>query len=254
MISFNNLGRYGKLGNQMFQYATLMNVADKLGVSCCAPVSNAFSIGGCFSLGSVEDKVSENVSNVFMEKGFWYQDSVFELDPSVDSDIIGYFQSEKYFSRIEDLIRKEFVFKDEVLKSTKNVGAEDKVALHIRRGDYMYLTDVHPVQDKDYYLEAMSHFPDSQFLIFSDDINWCRNADLFRGGEENGFHFAEGNQYQDLYSMSKCRGHIIANSSYSWWGSWLSENSEKTIAPKDWFGPKGPIEWQDVYCDGWVVI
>ena len=90
---------------------------------------------------------------------------------------------------------------------------------------------------------------DSIFCFFSDDLNWCKEN--FKGDK---YIFVEtGNPYYDLYLMSKFQNHIIANSSFSWWGSWLSE-SKKTIAPLNWFGPLLNKNTSDVYCDNWILI
>lgn len=264
MLSYNSLGSMGHLGNQMFQYACLVATADRHGVSATCPQSSKFThyhtsksrIADCFELGYAEDDYG-GPTYLFREDGFLYDSKINDLSlEGKHVDLLGYFQSDKYFNDKEDLIRKQYTFKEDIIKSSKNLGVDptDKVAIHFRRGDYLGLQDTHPVPDKLYYSEAMSHFPDSEFLIFSDDIEWCIRCDLFYGGKDRGFHFSRGKQYEDLCLMSQCKGHIIANSSYSWWGSWLSENSEKTVAPKKWFGPKGPPEWQDVYRDGWVVI
>lgn len=256
MFSFNNLGRYGKLGNQMFQYAALLSAAEHYDVDyVTAPLSHT-GIYKCFNLNAVGDGFSDDVQQIFREMDFAYSDSLFKsIDPRFNTDIIGYFQSEKYFFDIRDLIRREFTFRDEVVESVEgvNIDPKDKVAIHIRRADYLGLSDTHPVQPKSYYLSAMEEFPDSEFLIFSDDIDWCRRSDMFFGEEKKGYFFSNGDTNQDLYLMSQCRGHIIANSSFSWWGAWLA-NSGKVIAPKQWFGPKGPKNWQDVYCEGWRVI
>ena len=64
--------------------------------------------------------------------------------------------------------------------------------------------------------------------------------------------YMENDLNVDLCVMSWCNAHIIANSSFSWWGAWLGGG--KTIAPKNWFGPKGPQDWNDVYCNGWEVL
>ena len=85
----------------------------------------------------------------------------------------------------------------------------------------------------DYYEEALSHFDeDRNVVIFSDDPEWCKEQSLF---ESDRFLVAEGNiNYVDLCLMSLCKAHIIANSSFSWWGAWLAK-SEKVIAPSKWF-------------------
>ena len=89
------------------------------------------------------------------------------------------------------------------------------------------------------------------FLIFSDDIVWCKNN--FVGDK---FIFIEGEEdYIDLWLMSLCNHNIIANSSFSWWGAWLNKNNNKTvIAPKNWFGPNKKLDPTDLYCKDWLVI
>ena len=107
----------------------------------------------------------------------------------------------------------------------------------------------------DYYKEALSYFGNSPVLIFSDDPTWCMEQSLFA---DDRFMISESrNQYIDLCLMTKCSDFIIANSSFSWWGAWLSTSSEKqVIAPMKWFGP--PLDAQhntkDLYCEGWMKL
>ncbi len=244
MISFSALGRYGKLGNQMFQYAALVALSKDLGVDCCAPLSGS-EVFRCFDLKEAEDKTPEKVEQVYREMDFSYKAGMADLiGTKYDTDIVGYFQSEKYFAHHKDLIKREFTFREV---------PEGMVSIHIRRGDYLDLSDTHPVQNKEYYRRAMEMFPDREFLIFSDDIGWCESADMFFGGNKNGYYFSKNDQFTDLYLMSKCTGgHIIANRSFCWWGAWLGGG--ETVAPKQWFGKKGPQNWSDVYCEGWKVV
>jgi hypothetical protein len=104
-------------------------------------------------------------------------------------------------------------------------------------------------------MKAIKKMPkDSVFLIFSDDIQWCKEN--FPDMPEK-FRFIEGNKdYEDLYIMSHCKNNIIANSSFSWWGAWLNSNLEKTIiAPATWFGPTlQNNDTTDLYCEGWIKI
>ena len=119
-------------------------------------------------------------------------------------------------------------------------GLSRPVSLHIRRTDYLEL-DHHNSLGLDYYEKALGEFDsDRTIIIFSDDAEWCKEQKLFDGDR---FLVAEGNiNYVDLCLMTLCTGHIIANSSFSWWGAWLS-NSKKVIAPKNWFS--GHLEEQD---------
>ena len=86
-------------------------------------------------------------------------------------------------------------------------------------------------------------------MVFSDDPEWCKQQELFK---DDRFMIAEGNSgYVDMCLMSLCSDHIIANSSFSWWGAWLAKGGQ-VIAPSDWF-PDGK-EVDDLYCEGWTVI
>ena len=258
-ISFNNLGNYGHLGNQMFQYSCLISLAKGLDTFAICPLGfqggSKSRLMDCFKLGFATDGYNTVVNDTYTESGFSFHPGIFETVKGSNWDIRGYFQSEKYFKHNESLVRSEFLFRDDVVESCKDskVDPSNKIAIHIRRGDYVNLGDVHPFPSKGYYKKAMEMFPGREFLIFSDDIEWCRKSDIFFGEEKNGYFFSRGNQYQDMYLMSQCDGHIIANSSFSWWGAWLA-NKEKVIAPKTWFGSKGPQEWKDVYCKGWTVL
>jgi len=259
MLSFNNIGNLGQLGNQMFQYAALCGMSEKIGTSCCCPyrfvVDEPIELANCFLLGHALDHINEKVKFSYNENSFSYSDSFCEIDPDGSVNIQGYFQSEKYFSHCRQLIKRQFTFKknitDEVNEFIKNsdICMDDFVSIHVRRGDYLNLFDYHTNLSDEYYLDAMKNFPDKKFMVFSDDIEWCRNSKIFDSVD---VIYSDKNQFEDLCLMSMCSGHIIANSSFSWWGSWLSGN--KTIAPAQWFGYKGPSNWNDIYLSDWKVI
>ena len=108
----------------------------------------------------------------------------------------------------------------------------ESISLHIRRGDYT-VNPNHPTQTVEYYDKALSNF-DSKIpvFVFSDDPSWCHEQKLF---SDDRFLISDGNATEfDLCLMSLCTYHIIANSSFSWWGAWLAK-SKKIIAPKNWF-------------------
>ena len=250
MITCVTLGRWGRHGNQMFQYAATMSVAKHLGVSAMAPIQDK-TLKDCFKLGDVISGMPTELHGRY-EQGdeFAYNEKIFDLPTDKNIDLFGYFQSEKYFKHIEDAIRENYEFKDEIIEKAKAIKSDldlkKTVSLHVRRGDYLQLSHVHPTSDVSYYDEAMTHFDGHTPVVFSDDIPWCK---------ENLSHlnavFVEGNDlYTDMCLMSMCDGHIIANSSFSWWAAWLGKG--KTVAPKRWFAESGPKDWSDVYCEGWI--
>ena len=114
-------------------------------------------------------------------------------------------------------------------------------SVHVRRGDYLKHTDVYCLCDVDYYKKSMELVGDSFFIFISDDIDWCKEhfAPLIHLFKDISIKFSEGNdELTDLMLMKYCHHHIIANSSFSWWGAWLCINPEKkVIFPPKWFGP-----------------
>jgi len=166
----------------------------------------------------------------------------------------GYFQSDKYLLKeyILELFAIDPVSYDYIKSKYKNIlESNSTVSVHVRRGDYVQIQDKFPVQDISYYSNAFTYFPDAMFIVFSDDIEWCKQN--FKG---DNFIFIENeHDYIDLYLMSLCKHNIIANSSFSWWGTYLNTNHDKkVIAPKLWFGPSKKLKTENIYCDNWTVI
>ena len=180
-----------------------------------------------------------------VEPHFNYWSGISQLKDNVYLD--GYWQSEQYFIEFADTIRADFTFRPilsaqnaEVAKHILQVNA---VSLHVRRGDYAInpkTTATHGLCSLDYYRAAIDyvsgHVVKPLFFIFSDDIAWVKaNLNI----DSSAFfvdHNANQESYNDMRLMSLCKHHIIANSSFSWWGAWLNQNAEKiVIAPKQWF-------------------
>lgn len=141
-----------------------------------------------------------------------------------------YIQDEKWFENAKDEIKVIY---------GQGIGRIDMVSLHIRRGDYTGNSFYVDLCETDYYERAMAYFPDATFLIFcrdrqdekkdKEDMEWCKK--MFSGKQ---FEFWEGeSEIDDMNAMASCMGHIMANSSFSWWASYLGGG--KTIAPKEWF-------------------
>ena len=116
----------------------------------------------------------------------------------------------------------------------------------------MQLQSYHPTPPIEYYEEALKRFPNVTVLVFSDDSDWCFNQELF---DDDKFLVSQSSDPDfDMCLMSLCKYHIIANSSFSWWGAWLSK-SDNVIAPKNWFGPSlSQHDTSDLYLDVWEVL
>lgn len=266
MIGFNLLGNLGRIGNQMFQYASLRGIANNNNLDWIIPPENIFgtfdpnvrnndtSIYKAFNLGSANQFGC--VDGATIEESHFHFDETLFLNCPDNISLNGYFQSEKYFKGIESEIRKDFTFRAEIYdiskKSFDTLKCNNVLALHIRRGDYVYNPN-HPVQPLEYYSEALNYFDSNiPVIIFSDDPNWTKDQKLF---SDDRFLVSDGGDtYIDLCLMTLCKYHIIANSSYSWWGAWLAK-SERVVAPKNWFsGINSHYNTKDLYCDGWIIL
>jgi hypothetical protein len=208
------------------------------------------------SLNPLQVQYIDSSRPVVREEFYHFDENLFNNCPDFVS-LLGFFQSEKYFNNVRDDLLKDFTFTDEYLEPCKRMikDVENPIALHIRRTDYTQYNH-HPICDINYYKEALTLFDsDREVIIFSDDPEWCLQESTFNNDR---FLVSETNdQYLDLCMMTLCSDFIIANSSFSWWGAWLSTNEhKKVVAPSKWFGP--PLDQtnntKDLYCEGWQVL
>lgn len=165
--------------------------------------------------------------------------------------IKGWFQTEKYFADIRDILLKEFTPKKEILlpaEIEEIISETESVSVHIRRGDYKKSK---MVLDREYYIEALKMLSDKikapMLVVFSDDIEYVKEHYSF---EESVIYIDDSyklKDYEQMILMSKCKHNIIANSTFSWWGAWLNTNESKTvIAPVKWFSSQKnivPTDW-----------
>lgn len=219
------------LGNGMFQVAAAIGLAKIHNDDVCFP---SWKYNSYFN--GVDVRVEGQITSNYKEKTFHYT----PIPYSNNMNLIGYFQSEKYFIESSLEIKHIFTLRDEfkvdLLLKYKDI-LTDSLSIHIRRGDYLKTQHYHPCPDITYYNKAINTVKTKteikNILVFSDDIDWCKNN--FKGSE---YIFIENQpDYLDLSLMSYCDHNIITNSSFSWWGSWLNSNLNKMIiAPDNWFG------------------
>ena len=284
MLTFNKLGKSGRLGNQMFQYAALRGIAANCGWEWAVPppgtsgvdefgTENNYCMFETFKLPHAKNHslASGNIPWCVW-KEFHFNEEIFNKCPD-NINLDGYFQSGKYFENIDKELREDFQFHDEIYQPCKemidSLGDGRKIFLHIRRGDpklpwaYVNLENAHPVQTWEYYEEALKQFPeDIPVVVFSDVIEWCKEQDFFKPDRfifsETTDEFADGQRvpWTDLCLMSLCTDAIIANSSYSWWGAWLMDNPEKVVvAPKKWFGKQYEnYNMNDLIPKNWISV
>ena len=188
----------------------------------------------------------------FIDKNFGFNEELISKPLPSNIYLEGYWQTEKYFSHIKDELLKDFSFKTPLSKKNLDIledAGTETVSIHIRRGDYLK-TQTLNVCSKDYYLNAIkllfSKANPKSILVFSDDIPWCKSdlkleeyiTNILKLNNIKIFYIdwnTGKDSYQDMQLMSKCKYHIIANSSFSWWGAYLDPNPEKiVIAPSVW--------------------
>lgn len=273
----------GGLGNQMFQYATGRRAAYVNGASLKLDISgyenqvgitpreymlNVFNIKEDFA-NSIEILRLKKTFSIFSKRSYVIE-KYFHFDLSIlkitdNSYLEGNWQSEKYFKDIENIIRKDFVFKkkpdEKNLSTIKKIMNSNSVSIHIRRGDYVLdskTNKTHGVCDLDYYNRAIgyvtSKIKSPHFFVFSDDLLWAKQNLILRHPCEYIIHNVGKKDYEDMRLMSECKHNIIANSSFSWWGAWLNNNDNKIIvAPRKWYNDQS-LNIKDLISENWLRV
>lgn len=284
----------GGLGNQMFQYAAgrqlaaTHNTVLKLDISDFNDYNlhdyglSSFKINEIFATPAEIQFLKEPESSSFKkklkkllrqpsklgithirEKQYHFDPEILTIPDSVYLD--GYWQSEKYFSNIADIIRTEFTVKlpqaDKNLELAQQITSCESVSLHVRRGDYV--TDektntIHGTCDLGYYERCIEHLAQKVhhpcFFIFSDDPDWAEKNLKITHPTTFVCHNGPKKNYEDLRLMSQCRHHIIANSSFSWWGAWLGQYQDTIVcAPDRWFNAPS-FNTKDLLPNTWTRI
>lgn len=278
-ISYNRLGSNGRLGNQMFQYAALRGIAANRGFDWLIPPPNSYGdsnygLFDCFTMESVCESNFGILNAQSISTGeFHFVQEFFDGCPD-NVNLHDYFTSEKYFSNVKDIIRRDYTFRDEILNPCKEIVDEldNPIFIHVRRGDYLVKPEAHPACPISYYETALKNFDSKvSVLVFSDDISWCKEQEIFQDDRFMLSEYTErypqtcdtllGRQnalipYFDLCMMSLCSGGIMANSTMSWWGAWLIENpTQPIVAPKPWFGSMyNHYNMDDLLLDSWIEL
>jgi hypothetical protein len=248
----------GGLGNQMFQISAAYSLSKDLGVECGFDFEQCHTPAQGNTSNKYKDNVLKKIKNISLDfkKFKQYSQKQFSYTeiPKNDNLILnGDFQSEKYFNKYKDDVKALFYCDDDKIKEIgKRLSGFDIVtSIHVRRGDYLNKPNFHTSCGIEYYKKAISLIGGGDFIFVSDDIDWCKNN--FKGPNIHYSPFT--NEVDDLYLMVLCDNQIIANSSFSWWGGYLcTYHNNIVICPKNWFGPKGPKDTQDIYLNNWLKI
>jgi hypothetical protein len=244
----------GGLGNQLFQwaYALSLSIANKTDYALDLTFLNSYihgitprqyELNKFHKIGSNIQIINNvlDISNIEVVKDA----TQILYDPNINYYLDDYFQSPKYFKgyrqQILDLLQPNYDQSNRVNEIIDPSSKSITVSMHIRRTDYISQQGAHHnILSLDYYqnaINAIGHY--DQLYIFSDDINWCKqnlNFERMRFCEHN-------DNIIDLFLMSRCTHNIIANSSFSWWGSWLNQNPQKIIIfPTVWSKTQSSVD------------
>jgi len=277
---------YGGLGNQMFQYACGKAVAYRLNTQLYIDLSwykkgnriymlNAFPNLKCSVYSKVKSILIKILRRMGIKKEYFINEPYYSFWKGIEEIkstvfMSGYWQNEKYFSDISQIVKQEFMFPEFDCIEAKNIEKTIKeaacsVSVHVRRGDYIENQEVnsfHGLCSQDYYKKAVKIIVDKnngkvipELYIFSDDPDWVKdnfdNCGLTSVVVDIRDH--KNKPFHDMHLMSLCQNHIIANSSFSWWGAWLSSGSGIVVAPKYWFVEEKMKEYNPSLAS-WILI
>lgn len=284
----------GGLGNQMFQYALALALKEHCNPEIVVridprafngyPIHNGYELKRIFDVKIPEATIREviKIAYPFLNYRIWqlcrllpkrrtmkYEGKSMAYDERVftetrDEYLIGYWQTERYFRPFRQDIIKAFSFPSFEIGSPNEMLSEElrqmcSVAVHIRRGDYLKISNTSGICTIEYYQKAITqmkkYITPNVFVIFSDDIDWCmEHLGTIIGNTDIKFvNWNKGKEsYRDMQLMSLCKHNIIANSSFSWWGAWLNQNPDKiVIAPSRWMNSEG---WSEIIPEDWITI
>lgn len=285
----------GGLGNQMFQYAAARGVAIRNHGSVCLDTSlldtpHSELTARTFGLGAFEVSASiahksevDRFTNRSGARGLavriadrirpmHHRRIVYEHSASFEKRILrarppvylsGFWQSEKYFKDVADIIRSDFRLRRPLPPVAAQYMAEIKsgvsVSVHVRRGDYAQgkTLAIHGLLPAEYYRDAFTRVSrtgeEATAFVFSDEIHWARkNIEL---GVETRFVDlqASDSEHAEILLMAECNHHVISNSTFGWWGAWLGEGEgTRIVAPQLWFAD--PSKEVDIIPERWIRV
>jgi hypothetical protein len=255
MIAMTSLGKYGRLGNQLFQYAFIRTLAQQLNTTFYCPTWEGDQI---FRLcdESIRERLPPNgamthAAEPINNPGYW------NLCPRQDNtDFVGYFQSPKYFD--SNQVKKWYLFNEKTVQAAEDYTKllpTPRIGIHIRFGDFRYIPDFY-VPKPSYYKKALQLLaPDLPIVVFSDDLDLAQKH-LSSLKQRKIAYAPKAPPYVDLYAMSMCTHFICSNSTLSWWGAFLRhEATGITICPAEGISRPGtPWKNTEIFPKDWIRI
>ena len=278
----------GGLGNQLFQYAAGLSLAEKHQTQLKINVDfkqadTSRTLGLSHFNIFLESATPEEIKHYsptsilfkkilsylplalqkfYKERQFSYQPDFEKLGPNVY--LKGYWQSERYFSTIATQVKDIFTlqphFYGNILPLIEEIKQTESVSIHVRKGDYLLhpYSDYYATLESAYYNNALAalqdNLPQLKLYVFTDDPKWVKENLALPIPYTLISGVQTRSMYEDFQAMLSCKYHIIANSSFSWWTAWLSSRvGKKVIAPKQWF-KNGPTDTQDLVPKSWLIV
>ena len=283
-IGMNNLGKNGRMGNQMFQYAALVGIAKQCGFDFRIPdhssasyfnrkvganiITEYHELQHCFEMLHCGDRYGLiDGDEIELHESHEFCEELFKECPN-HVTLNGYFQSEKYFKNAEKLVRLDFRFKEHIIEEVEDHFSsylnEEPVCILVRdfNPDYDYpnCENNHINIPPEFYEKSIDILGrDRMYIICSNNIELTKKQEVFQG---DNFIFNEVvptdiyKGHFDLCLMSMCQDFIISNSTFAWWGAWLGNGiGKRVLIPTPWYGPGlSHINTDDLYPDEWEKI
>lgn len=229
-FTYRNLGTHGALGNQLWEIASTIGIAKKMGAEVALPRWG-------------------------YEPYFCIPKEFFTDDPPLECDLSGnYLQDYRYFHNFAPLVRAWFSGSAETYEEINSIFSDqfaEYTAVHVRRANNLQLPDHHPVQPVEYFEQGLDILGNPKnIIVFSDDLEWCKQQSIFKDaffgfGNDPSINIYDLTGAQpltlksaayDLIAMSLCDKFVISNSTFSWWSAYIAD-SELVIYPNNWYGP-----------------
>jgi Glycosyl transferase family 11 len=257
MISFSKLGNYGRLGNQLFQYAFLRVTAQRLETTFFCPAwegEQIFDLQDAAFRAAAPTGILHHFDSA-PEGGFCQR----ALEIADHSEIQGYFQSEKYYPD-KSLVKSWYSFRPELAQSVDSLFPpsllENAVSISLRLDqDYAKTREYFPLYPPSYYRRGLQRATTAgPVLVFADRPDLAKTFVATVVGAD--CRVVEGlNPQQQLYLMTRCRANVITNSTFAWWGAWLNPRADRiVVAPSAWCRPGVPNGIADILPDDWVKV
>lgn len=245
----------GRLGNNLFEIAAAKSISDNILLYCPSKYAENMILKYKDTLFKDLDIVKQLPCDIEIYEEQSYKYKKININSERNILLKGYYQSYKYLDKkkICELFTIPENVKKDITTRFSYILKKETVCINVRRGDYLQLPHRHPFCGKSFFKKAMKVFQnkDVNFLISSDDIEWCKNN--LKGN--NIFYVEDSYPLLDLYIQTVCQHNIISNSSFSWWGAYLNQNPNKiVVAPRRWYGMALRLNTQDLLPEEYILL